>query len=722
MDWSSSPTANTLPWAPSIRTSSYWARLVSWNSSTITKAKRSRHQASRSGCSRNRVRGWSIRSSKSIAFWRRSAAARGSMSSAAIWARRSNPAEAASSLPESIRFLAEEITAWTARAGKSLGEICRSSSSRLISASRSSSSKMVNWRENPSRSASRRSSRAERLWKVPIQSPVGSRSSRVATRCFISAAALLVKVTAKIRSGGTPCSSSSTASRVMRTRVFPEPAPASTSSGPFRWATASRCSAFRVRAQSRPVAPAVISARPKPVRSQIGPEDRGNPDRAVGGLVVLQDGRDGPGEGDSGGVQGVDELRLGTRGGTEAYVGAPGLEVGEGAGAGALQPGLDSRGPHLEVVGARRAVSGVAAGQLRHPVGQLQAAEHRLGVAGEQGVLRFAGVGSDEPDQLDLVELVYPEQPAGVFPRGARLAAKAGSERHIGERQHPGFENLVAVQVGDRNFSGGNQEQIVPGRGVEVILELGELPGAGECGARNQEGRRDLQIPVLGGVEVEHEARQCAHQSRPGAPEDRKSRTGDLAAPGQVENAERFSQLPMGAGCEVEGRRLAPALHHPVLLGGSGGDLWVGEVGQPHQEVAELLFQLAGFGVERPGPIGRGLELSQQIVGGFPGALLPGDFLGLGISLGAERFALGHHPAPPAVEVEHLIHALAEGRVHPAQQRAPRAVGILPQHPHVNHCLGSPSSSPRYPQFTLISSRKRTECSVSLKPSIWTFA
>jgi hypothetical protein len=68
-------------------------------------------------------------------------------------------------------------------------------------------------------------------WKVPIHIPAGSRPSAFRTRSRISPAALLVKVSARIPAGSTPCSSTSQAMRVVSTRVFPDPAPASTSSG-----------------------------------------------------------------------------------------------------------------------------------------------------------------------------------------------------------------------------------------------------------------------------------------------------------------------------------------------------------------------------------------------------------------------------------------------------------------------------------------------------------
>jgi len=57
----------------------------------------------------------------------------------------------------------------------------------------------------------------------------------------ISLAALLVKVTATMPPGGMPACRTSHAMRWVMTRVFPEPAPASTSSGPPAWTTAARC-------------------------------------------------------------------------------------------------------------------------------------------------------------------------------------------------------------------------------------------------------------------------------------------------------------------------------------------------------------------------------------------------------------------------------------------------------------------------------------------------
>ena len=74
--------------------------------------------------------------------------------------------------------------------------------------------------------------RAPIAWNVPTHIPAGSAPSSRPMRSRISPAALFVNVTARIWRGSTPSMSISRAMRVVSTRVFPEPAPASTSSGP----------------------------------------------------------------------------------------------------------------------------------------------------------------------------------------------------------------------------------------------------------------------------------------------------------------------------------------------------------------------------------------------------------------------------------------------------------------------------------------------------------
>ncbi len=69
--------------------------------------------------------------------------------------------------------------------------------------------------------------------------------SMVVRRSRISPAALFVNVIARISFGFTPTAVIRCATRWVSTRVFPEPAPAITSSGPSVCRTASRWAGFR---------------------------------------------------------------------------------------------------------------------------------------------------------------------------------------------------------------------------------------------------------------------------------------------------------------------------------------------------------------------------------------------------------------------------------------------------------------------------------------------
>ena len=113
----------------------------------------------------------------------------------------------------------------------------------------SESSKMLKSGPTPISFPSLRRIRLQMEWKVPLQGRLwvvicGLEVSSFATRCFISSAALLVKVTSNIFSGFIPWEIRWAAWWVS-TRVFPEPGPAITKAGPSQCSTASICSGFK---------------------------------------------------------------------------------------------------------------------------------------------------------------------------------------------------------------------------------------------------------------------------------------------------------------------------------------------------------------------------------------------------------------------------------------------------------------------------------------------
>ena len=89
-------------------------------------------------------------------------------------------------------------------------------------------------------------------WNVDTHIARDRRPTRASTRSFISAAALLVKVIAMISPGCTCRSASSQPIRWVSTRVLPDPAPATISSGDPACATASTWRGFNPSSSAAP--------------------------------------------------------------------------------------------------------------------------------------------------------------------------------------------------------------------------------------------------------------------------------------------------------------------------------------------------------------------------------------------------------------------------------------------------------------------------------------
>jgi len=104
---------------------------------------------------------------------------------------------------------------------------------------------MVKLGFNPTASAWRRRIRAAIEWKVPSHSPSAAWPMSFSSRRRISAAALLVKVTATICDGQARRVARMWLSRAISTLVLPVPAPARTSTGPSTASAAMRWTSFR---------------------------------------------------------------------------------------------------------------------------------------------------------------------------------------------------------------------------------------------------------------------------------------------------------------------------------------------------------------------------------------------------------------------------------------------------------------------------------------------
>jgi hypothetical protein len=284
---------------------------------------------------------------------------------------------------------------------------------------------------------------------------------------------------------------------------------------------------------------------------------------------------------------------------------------------------------------------------------------------------------------------MHPDEPAGVLAVRARLAAKARRVGDVGPRQVGRVQDLVAVQIGDRHFGRGDEEEIVGREPVEIVLELGKLPRAGEGDAIHQVGGRDLEVAVLAGMQVEHEAGQRAHQSGSHAPEHRKARAGELRAGGQIEQVQRRGELPVRPGLEVEPRFLAPGTDHPVRAGVAVGNALGGKIRQRERAPVELGLDVAQPRIERLHLVARGLQPRHQLVGGLAGPLAAGHVLTRRVALGLERLDSHEQLAPLAVELQQRVHRLGHRRIAATEQAGATALRILAQALEVDHMLVS---------------------------------
>src|SRR6266568_3613533 len=197
--------------------------------------------------------------------------------------------------------------------------------------------------------------------------------------------------------------------------------------------------------------------------------------------------------------------------GPAANVATPRLEVGEVTDRRDLQPALHAWRVYLKVEDPRRRERQVACAQVDDPVRQLKFLQRTLTVGEERLELRLRGLRRANAHKFQLVEFVHSLEATGVLARGPRLAAKARRVRHVPLGQILRFQGLVLVQAGERNFTGGNQPEIVGLGVVRFVGEFRQMTGADHERAAHEVGDKDLGIGA--GVQVGAELNEPAHET-----------------------------------------------------------------------------------------------------------------------------------------------------------------------------------------------------------------
>lgn len=191
----------------------------------------------------------------------------------------------------------------------------------------------------------------------------------------------------------------------------------------------------------------------------VGPQGFGDCDGAVFLLIVFEDGDEGAADGEAGSVEGVYEFGFFVA--LESDVCAASLEV-EAVGAGAdFAVGVLPGEPHFEVVCFGGVEAGVAGAERHYAIGEFEFLEDGLRVGGHGFEFVEGVLGAYELDHLDFVELVLAQHAARVLAVGACFGAEAGRVRGVVDWELGVVNDFTGVDVGQRDFCGGNEPEVL---------------------------------------------------------------------------------------------------------------------------------------------------------------------------------------------------------------------------------------------------------------------
>ncbi len=169
----------------------------------------------------------------------------------------------------------------------------------------------------------------------------------------------------------------------------------------------------------------------------------------------------------------------------------------------------------------------VARGDVEDPVRQPEGGDGPLGAGQQLGVHGRRLGRCRQGEDLDLVELVDPQQAPRVPAGAAGLPAVTRAVGHQPHRQFRLVQDLVAAQRGQRHLGGGDEPQVVALDVVGVVGELGQLAGRLERLGPHEGRRADLLEGV--GVAVEGQLAQAPRQGGAQAAVDREHRPRDAS-------------------------------------------------------------------------------------------------------------------------------------------------------------------------------------------------
>src|SRR5207253_7926624 len=115
-----------------------------------------------------------------------------------------------------------------------------------------------------------------------------------------------------------------------------------------------------------------------------------------------------------------------------------------------------------------------------------------------------------------------------------------------------GLQRFIAVDIGHRNFGGGNQPEIVVLALEQIGGEFRKLAGSVKALRVHQKGREHFGVAVATRVDIQKKIDQRALQARAHPPVERETRAGDLGGAVEIQDAQSGTQVPVSLGVKIE--------------------------------------------------------------------------------------------------------------------------------------------------------------------------
>ena len=174
-------------------------------------------------------------------------------------------------------------------------------------------------------------------------------------------------------------------------------------------------------------------------------------------------------------------------------------------------------------------------------------------------------LGPAVDEGLHFVELVDPDDAAGVLAVAAGFAPEAGRPARVALRSVGEVQDLVGVIPGERDFGGADQVEVIGLNAVDLVGVRAEEAGAGHY-FRADQHRRDHQGEPVVGRQSDRQLQQTQLQQRAAAGQEVEPRPRHLGAALHVDKSERLTEFQMVFRI-VDRRGLADDVeHHKVVF------------------------------------------------------------------------------------------------------------------------------------------------------------